>query len=224
MRKLVEDGVRHPRWRGSDRSIRTLINTIYTRTYDSRSDSFISEDLRYDLDWFLERIVDYTKFDVSLIVKRLKRWERSTEKMYLFYISLLEGRVIIDGKEIDVKDFLDGMGRSRQILKDFVYAKQAEVYAFWAKQKKIDRVMYVMDTIILNEVGGTTDPGDLEKKEVLKVVLNRSELKYYSSISSKDTIYKFINKEMKSQAKVSLVKFNVERRRVSFTYYFLDSF
>ena len=41
MRKLVEDGVRHPSWRGSDRSIRTLINTVYTRTYDARFDSFI---------------------------------------------------------------------------------------------------------------------------------------------------------------------------------------
>ena len=70
--KTVEDGVRHPRWRGSDRSIRTLINTVYTRTYDSRLDSFISEDLRYDLDWLLERIVDYTKFDVSLDHKEIK--------------------------------------------------------------------------------------------------------------------------------------------------------
>ena len=52
-----------------------------------------------------------------------------------------------------------------------------------------------MDTIILNEVGGTTDPGDLEKQEVLKVVLNRADLKYYSSLSPKDTIYKFIDKK-----------------------------
>ena len=29
-----------------------------------------------------------------------------------------------------------------------------------------------MDTIILNEVGGTTDPGDLEKEEVLKGYLS----------------------------------------------------
>ena len=69
MRKLVEDGVRHPRWRGSDRSIRTLINTVYIRSLILGESSFIEEDIRYDLEWLLDRLIDYLSFDESLIIK-----------------------------------------------------------------------------------------------------------------------------------------------------------
>ena len=62
-RKLVEDGVRHPRWRGSDRGIRTVINTIFTNSMNNHAASFIDEDTRYDLDWLLERVHDYLQFD-----------------------------------------------------------------------------------------------------------------------------------------------------------------
>ena len=80
-----------------------------------------------------------------------------------------------------------------------------------------------MDTIILNEVGGTTDPGEFEKKEVLKVVLNRSELKYYSSISPKDTIYKFIDKNKIEIKKYPWLNLMLKEGEFSFTYYFLTA-
>ena len=91
-RKLVEDGVRHPRWRGSDRGIRTVINTIFTNSMNNHAASFIDEDTRYDLDWLLERVHDYLQFDKSLINKRLKRWEKYTDKMYRFYIGYFKER------------------------------------------------------------------------------------------------------------------------------------
>jgi hypothetical protein len=223
LRKLVEDGVRHPRWRGNDRSIRTLINTTYIRSIKNSEESFIDEDLRYDLEWLLERLIDYLKFDISLIVKRLERWEKSTEKMYRFYISLLEGSVNIDGKTIPVKQFIEGNGRSRKTLKDFVYKKQADVYEFWTKQSRVNRVLFVMDTIILNEVGGTNDPGELEKKEVLKVVLNRSELNFYSSLSPKDSIYSHLEKKNIPTKKYPWLNLMLKEGEFSFTYYFLSA-
>jgi len=222
-RKLVEDGVRHPRWRGNDRSIRTLINTVYLRTGFAKDSSFISEDLRYDLEWLLERIYDYLEFDSSLIVKRLERWENSAEKMYYFYISLLNGIVDVEGEKISVEKYLEGEGRSRKILKDFVYQKQADVYEYWSKQSKINRQLFVMDTIILNEVGGTPDPGDLEKEEVLKVVLNRSKLKFYSSLTPKDTIYQHIALSKVKPERFPWLNLMLKEGEFSFTYYFLTA-
>ncbi len=223
MRKLVEDGVRHPRWRGNDRSIRTLVNTTYIRSLENQRESFINEDMRYDLEWLLERISDYLEFDKSLIIKRLTRWERSTEKMYLFYLGILKGEVSIDDEKISLEKFLDGKGRSRQNLKDFVYKKQADVYEFWIKQNKLNRMLYVMDTIILNEVGGTTDPGDLEKEEVLKVVFNRSKLKFYSSIGPKDSIFKYIEARGISHQNFPWLNLMLKEGEFSFTYYFLTA-
>ena len=222
-RKLVEDGVRHPRWRGSDRSIRTLINTIYIRSSESEGAKFLSENMRYDLAWLLERISDYLKFDKSLITKRLERWERHTEKMYQFYVGLLGGAVEIDDQTFAVSEFIEGKGRSRKVLKDFVYKKQADVYLFWTRQSKINRVLFVMDTIILNEVGGTPDPGDLEKSEVLKVVINRSDLKYYSTLSGKDSIFKFLVEKNIKSSSYPWLNLMLKEGEFSFTYYFLTA-
>ena len=223
MRKLVEDGVRHPKWRGNDRSIRTLINTVYIKSIQNKNDNFIDEDSRYDLDWLFDRLIDYVNFDKSLIVKRLKRWEESTEEMYQFYIGLLNGETIIDSKKIKTLDFLAGKGRSRKQLKEFVYHKQAEAYEYWSKLSKLNRVLYVMDTIILNEVGGTNDPGDLEKQEVLKVVFNRSDLKYYSSLSHKDSILEYLDKKNIKTDLYPWLNLLFKEGEFSFTYYFLPA-
>lgn len=222
-RKLVEDGVRHPKWRGNDKTIRTLINTTYLRSIDAKNESFIDESLRYDLEWLLDRIYDYLEYDISLLVKRLERWEIATDNMYSFYLGLLNGVIEIEGEKIAVDKFLDGEGRSRQNLKEFVKQKQIEVYEYWSKQEKIDRILFVLDSIILNEVGGTPDPGDLEKEEVLKVVINRSNLKYYSTLSSKDSIYEGLVAKKIPMEKFPWLNLMLKEGEFSFTYYFLSA-
>ena len=53
-------------------------------------------------------------------------------------------------------------------LEHYIYTQQAKTYKFWSKQDPELRKLFVIDTIILNEVGGTPDFKDLEKSEVLR--------------------------------------------------------
>ena len=127
------------------------------------------------------------------------------------------------GEKVKVDEFIEGKGRSRAALKEFVYRKQADAYEYWAKKKKLMRMMYVFDTIILNEVGGTSDPGDLEKKEVLKVVFNRTNLDYYSSLSAKDFIFEFLAEKNIKTKQFPWLNTLFKEGEFSFTYYFLTA-
>ena len=60
-------------------------------------------------------------------------------------------------------------------LEHYIYNQQARTYKFWSEKSSDLRKLFVIETIILNEIGGTTDYKDLEKGEVLKVVYNRSK-------------------------------------------------
>ena len=182
-RKIFEDGAPHPRWRGTDKSIRTLINTLKINLEYSQDDNiFISETLRYDLKWLLSRVEKYLSYDSSLIKRELFRWGKKVKDQIDFYNQLLSGKVEIKGKEIPVADFIEDNLGAKSRLEDFIYEKQADTYEFWSRQPEEQRRLFVSETIILNEVGGTPDPGDVEKEEVLKVVHKRSRLKFYSSL------------------------------------------
>ena len=43
--------------------------------------------------------------------------------------------------------------------------------SFGQGNQRSKRRLFVSETIILNEVGGTPDPGDIEKEEVLKLFI-----------------------------------------------------
>ena len=86
-RKVIEDGAPHPRWRGSDLAIRSLINTIYFEIKNN-TDVILPENLRYDLSWLLSKINDYLRFDSSIIKEKNKRWLNKIDAQIKFYNSL----------------------------------------------------------------------------------------------------------------------------------------
>ena len=134
-RKIFEDGAPHPSWRGTDKSIRTLINTIKVNLQSTHEkDLFISETLRYDLNWLLSRVEKYLSYDSSLIERELFRWGKKVGDQIDFYNQLLSGKVDIKGKKISVADFIEDNLGAKSRLEDFIYEKQADTYEFWSRQ------------------------------------------------------------------------------------------
>ena len=220
-RKIIEDGAPHPRWRGSDKSIRTLINTISVSLSKKRKEQFISENLRYDLDWLLDRIERYLNFDSGIINRKLQRWENKVTAQISFYNELLSGSVTVNGTSVSVSKFVKENVDSKSALEDFIYEKQAETYDFWSKQPQELRRLFVSETIILNEVGGTPDPGDMDKKEVLKVVHKRSKLKFYSSIGSDEELAQKLRERKIETDNFKWLNTLFKKGEFSFTYYFI---
>tara|TARA_B100000925_G_scaffold289647_1_gene272977 strand:+ start:4453 stop:6102 length:1650 start_codon:yes stop_codon:yes gene_type:complete len=221
-RKIYEDGAPHPRWRGTDKSLRTLINTLKSGLSSNANKSFfISETLRYDLVWLFERLEKYLSYDASLIKRMLSRWGNKISDQILFYNQLLSGKVKINGRDVKVDDFIrDNLG-AKSRLENFIYSKQADTYEFWSKQSEELRRLFVSETIILNEVGGTPDPGDIEKKEVLKVVHKRSKLRFYSSLGNTKELIEKLNKRGVSTNGKKWLNTLFKKGEFSFTYYFI---
>ena len=74
----------------------------------------------------------------------------------------------MNGVSVSVNKFVKENVDSKSALEDFIYEKQAETYEFWSKKSQELRRLFVSETIILNEVGGTPDPGDMDKKRGFK--------------------------------------------------------
>jgi hypothetical protein len=220
-RKIIEDGAPHPRWRGSDKSIRTLINTIRVSLNDKKRQRFIAENLRYDLDWLFARIERYLNFDPGIIKRKQSRWESKVAAKILFYNELLSGFVTVKDQRISVQNFVKENIDSKSALEDFIYEKQADTYEFWINQPKEFRRLFVSETIILNEVGGTPDPGNLDKREVLKVVHKRSKLKFYSSIGRDEELLEKLGKRKINTSKYEWLNTLFKKGEFSFTYYFI---
>ena len=120
-----------------------------------------------------------------------------------------------------MSDYLRDRKDSGLALEHYIYTQQAKTYKFWSKQDPELRKLFVIDTIILNEVGGTPDFKDLEKSEVLKVVYNRSNIKFYSSIASNENLYPYLEKEAISPDKYKWLNVLFKKGEFSFTYHYI---
>ncbi|MAW07237.1 MAG: hypothetical protein CME61_03030 [Halobacteriovoraceae bacterium] len=219
-RKVIEDGAPHPRWRGSDLAIRSLINTIYFEIKNN-TDVILPENLRYDLSWLLSKINDYLRFDSSIIKRKNKRWLNKIDAQIKFYNSLLSNNLKMNGQKISVDDLIKNNLDAKDRLKKWIYEKQADTYEFWMKQDVKMRQMYVADTIILNEVGGTPDPLDVEKREVLKVVFKRKGLSFYSTLGKDDDLNLVLEKRGINTQGQAWLNTLFKKGEFSFTYYFI---
>ena len=144
-------------------AIRSLINTVYFEIKNN-TDDILSENLRYDLRWLFSKIDEYLGFDSSILKRKNKRWLNKIDAQIKFYNSLLSNNLQINGQNISVENLIKNNLDAKDRLKKWIYEKQADTYEFWMKQDEKMRQMYVADTIILNEVGGTPDPLEVEKK------------------------------------------------------------
>lgn len=214
-RKIVEDGAYDPNKSSPDKFIRTALDTLYLNI--QKESDFISEDVRYDLEWLenkLEKIVERGK-DVQL--ERLKEWLERTESNFKFYQELIATKNKKNAKFLVQKE-----NEAADDLRQFVYSKQAEVYSYWAKKDALMKALFVFETILVHEVGVIDGEHGLERKNVAMVVLNRYNDEFYSQLDPNQPIVEFIPKGLDHEKEKWLnVLFKIGE--FSFTYHYIPA-
>lgn len=226
-RKLLEDGAYNKDRTGSDIYLRTTIDTLH---YELREHGFyLSEDARYDLDFVLSKIESELAKGKNRIVERLDEWEERTGRALDFYRSLTlpENQVQAiagDKNSTPNRQLILQHNKASDQLKEFVYTKQAEVYNYWLNQPELPRAIFVLETILLNEVGGVDGDDALERQDVARVVMNRLDKPKYLSIGKKEFIYPYLKKvttdfHLKNERWLNAL---FKQGEFSFTYYYMS--
>lgn len=227
-RKLLEDGAYNKDRTGSDIYLRTTIDTLHFEL--AQHDFYLSEDARYDADFVLSKIESELSKGKKRIVERLGEWEERMQRTYDFYKSLTlpENQVpSIAGDKTSTanRHLIREHNKASEQLKEFVYKKQAEVYKYWLNQPELTRAIFVLETILLNEVGGVDGDDALERMDVARVVMNRLDKPKYLSIGKKEFIYPYLQKvtsefHLKNERWLNAL---FKQGEFSFTYYYMSA-
>lgn len=226
-RKLLEDGAYNKNRTGSDIYLRTTIDTLH---FELKQHGFyLSEDARYDLDFVLAKIESELTKGKARILERLTEWEERTRKTVDFYKSLTlpENQVPAiagDKKSTPNRQLILEHNKATSRLKEFVYTKQAEVYKYWLNQPELTRAIFVIETILLNEVGGVDGDDALERMDVARVVMNRLDKPKYLAIGKNEFIYPYLKNvttdfHLKNETWLNAL---FKQGEFSFTYYYMS--
>ncbi len=216
-RQVVEDGAQDPKTRRTDKFLRTLINTLGIQI--KKQGPVITEDFRYDFEYFLERIEKSLKKNLSYHRRAMSDWEDRTQKTLDFYNDLIATKNRKKVKEQIHKKSVDKFN-----IKDFTLKKQADVYDFWSKQPELMQALFSLETILFNEVGTIDGKEALERKDVVQVVLNRLKIPFYRSLSAEDSLTPYLSKISEELVRKSnWLNVLLKEGEFSFTYYFISA-
>lgn len=226
-RKLVEDGAWDKNHKSSDIYLRTTLDTLAFEL--KQHDFYLSEDARYDLEFVLAKIESELGKGKNFALERLTEWEERTTKSYSFYKSLTQPE---NQKQIEIagvkttpnRELIKEHNKATEELKKYVYTKQAEVYNYWLHQPELPRAIFVLETILLNEVGGVDGDDALERIDVARVVMNRLDKPKYLVIGKKEFLYPYLTKlvsagQLKSERWLNAL---FKQGEFSFTYYYMS--
>lgn len=226
-RKLLEDGAYNKDRTGSDIYLRTTIDTLFFEI--KQHDFYLSEDARFDLEFVLSKIESELSKGKSRILERLDEWAERTQRTFNFYQSLTLPenqipQIAGDKNSTPNRQLILNHNKAADHLKEFVYRKQAEVYNYWLNQPELTRAIFVLETILLNEVGGVDGDDALERMDVARVVVNRLDKPKYLSIGKKEYIYPYLQQvtsdfHIKNERWLNAL---FKQGEFSFTYYYMS--
>ena len=225
-RKILEDAAYNKDHTGSDIYLRSTLDTLY---YELKEHGFyITEDARYDLQFILDKVESELNRGKDKIVERLDEWEDRSSRALSFYQSLTlpENQLVVTVGKVKTsanKQLVLEHNRAADQLKDFVYKKQAEVYNYWLHQPELDRALFVIETILLNEVGTVDGEDALERMDVARVIMNRLDKPKYLKIGKKEFIGPYL-KKVTSDFHIQNEKWLntlFKQGEFSFTYYYM---
>ena len=215
LRKILEDGAYDPNKTRPDKFLRTTLDTLFLKI--QKQEGFLGEEVRYDLNWIERQLNRVVKRGKNVQIARLEEWRDRTQENMNFYNELIE---IKNKKKADFLVKKENEATAK--LKEFVYKKQAEVYEFWSKQSELNKALYVLETILVNEVGVIDGEHGLERYSVAQVVINRYFDDFYSVLNKKQMINQFISKEI-DQEKEKWLNVLFKIGEFSFTYHYISA-
>lgn len=215
-RKVVEDGTYDRENGGSDLYLRSTLDTLYLTIRKEKD--FVSENLRYDLEWTLRVIESVLGRTLQEQKDRLEDWENRTKLNQDFYQDIIKTKNKKKAKKM-VKDKNDASIK----LREYVYTKQAETYKWWMKKPELMRALFVLETILFNEVGRVDGKDALERADVAQIVLNRVEHPFYSTLDADQELVKHLNLTEKKYSQYPWLNTLFRVGEFSFTYHYISS-
>lgn len=216
LRRIVEDGAMDPDHTRSDVYLRTALDTIYLNLQNEKE--FISENVRYDLEWVLKNISSHIKRGKETHISRMNEWAERTQEAYDFYKEIVK----LKNKE-KAKELVKEKNEATISLKDYVYSKQADVYLFWKNQSEFFKALFVLDTILFNEVGGVDGEDGLERADVVNVVLNRMNMPFYRTLEKDQLLWKYLPLPEPDIQKEHWLNVLFKVGEFSFTYHYIGA-
>lgn len=215
-RKLVEDGAMNPDHTSNDSWLRTTIDTVHLEL--ERPMMVIEEDLRYDLEYVLNRIDKELERDKTSLIARLGEWEERTSMALQFYQDLLRP----ESRETS-RAFIQERNKATLKLKEWVSTNQAKSWLWWRDQSETMKALYVLDTILYNEVGNVDSSDGFERMDVTQVVLNRQHVELYRTLDPLQEMWPLLRVELSAEKMQQEHWLNSLYRRgeFSFTYYYM---
>lgn len=214
-RKIIEDGAYDPNHTRPDKYIRSTMDTLFLNIHNEGD--FLTESIRYDIEWFSKRVKNILKRGKKIQISRLKEWKERTDSSYKFYKELIKIKNKNKAKFLVAKE-----NEASQKMKEFVYSKQAKAYEFWSKQSVLNKALYSLETILYNEVGVIDGPYGLERSAVAKVVLNRYFDSFYNQLDPNQWMLRYINPKIETKNEKWLnVLFRIGE--FSFTYHYIPA-
>lgn len=215
-RKIIEDGSYDPDHTRPDIFLRSTLDTIYLNLQKEKD--FISENIRFDLRWTLRNLEALLNRGHEIHIARLEEWLVRTEETGKFY------KEIIKLKNKSKSQELIRMKNISSIkMKDYVYSKQSQVYKYWMNQPKLMKALFVLETILFNEVGSVDGPFGLERKDVTQVVLNRLKDTFYRTLDEKQLLVEHLNLDSDVYQKEHWLNVLFRVGEFSFTYHYIGS-
>jgi hypothetical protein len=212
-RKITEDGALDPNLTRPDKYFRTTLDTLYLTI--QKEQQFLSENVRYDLEWIGKKLKRMLKRGKKVQLARIDEWLKRTQANYNFYREIIKSKNKKKSKFIVKKD-----NEASRVLREFVYKKQALVYEHWQKESELNKALYSLETILVNEVGILDGKHGLERAAVAEVVLNRHTDDFYNQLSKEQPIYNYINENIDKDKEHWLnVLFKIGE--FSFTYHYI---
>lgn len=222
-RKVVQDGTFDEDLSRNDSFIRAGFDSLYLSLNNTRNRSFLSENERVDLQFFLNNYNKWFSQSTNAILKRFENWKDRSDRSIAFYQNLVNGKMPKIGENSQIKDateLLEERAKSLYTLRDFVLSREAQTYEYWSKKSELFQALFAIETILANEVGLLDGPSGIERRDVAQVVINRFENPNYNQFSATDLLPKYIN----PQADLKLNKWlNVlfKEGEFSFTYFYI---
>jgi hypothetical protein len=209
-RKLYEDGAMSAAKTENDLPIRAVLDTLEVKL--KNQGPYFSVDFIKDFFWWKANFLAYlNKYNADDIVKRHKEWIARSQELYNAYLALLKKKELVS--------FNSGESATEE-LKKFVYKKFQILYKYWAAKPEDMRKLFVLQNILLHEVG-RTDPTGVQRKRVMEVVYNRLQYPDYQSFYADEQWVKELeNLEPKGQQWLTVM---MRRGEFSFALYFMNS-
>ena len=215
-RKIVEDGAYNPDKTRPDKFVRSTLDNLFLQIQNQKD--FISENVRYDLSWVARHLKKIFQYGYKTQVLRLEEWRQRSLDNFKFYNEIIQEKNTKKAAFLVQKE-----NEATQKLKQFVYQKQADVYHFWAKQPEINKALFALETILVNEVGVIDGPFGLERRAVAQVVLNRYRDDFYNQLEDDQPIVKFLDTDKVDPDDELWLNVLFKVGEFSFTYHYIPA-